>query len=221
VEKWAIWRMMRISTVFFSAVGDILPVVPAPPAPPYHAVSMTVTEMLRSDLKSVPGLLSNGPSWPQSHAKYAVLQARLRAPVGEGTSEKIRMKKLFGTRIALWAETPNDLAQLRIPLLHLGCEVLQAESFAQLGVWVKSHAIGLIVTVLSADDQRAFELITWLDEIPDAPPVLFAGRALDVDSYLEVMRRGAFDCIGLPLDEYELARIVAAAFETASLRQPA
>jgi DNA-binding NtrC family response regulator len=131
------------------------------------------------------------------------------------------MKKLFGTRIALWSQRPNDLAQMRIPLLRLGCEVLQVESFAQLGQWVKSHAIDLIVTGLSAEDQSAFELITWLKEIPDAPALLVAGGAPDMDLYLEVMRRGAFDCIRLPLDEYELARIVGAAVETSSLRQPA
>ena len=131
------------------------------------------------------------------------------------------MKKLFGTRIALWAKTANGLAQLRVALHRLGCEVVRADSFAQLGQWVKSRAIDLIVTKLAADDQSAFELVTWLDEIPDAPPVLVAGHALDMDLYLEVMRRGAFDCIGFPLDEDELARIVAAALETASPRQPA
>jgi DNA-binding NtrC family response regulator len=129
------------------------------------------------------------------------------------------MRKLSGTRIALWTESSNDLAPLRIPLHHLGCEVVQAESFEQLGQWVKSHAIDLIVTGLSTDDQSAFELVAWLDEIADAPPVLVAGRALDMDLYLKVMRRGAFDCIGLPLDEDELARIVAAALETAGPRQ--
>jgi FixJ family two-component response regulator len=34
---------------------------------------------------------------------------------------------------------------------------------------------------------------------------------LDVDLYLEAMRRGAFDCISLPLEEREFARIVSRA----------
>ena len=43
----------------------------------------------------------------------------------------------------------------------------------------------------------------------------------EVNLYLEAMRRGAFDCVGLPLDSHELARIVARALESRCARSVA
>jgi DNA-binding NtrC family response regulator len=131
------------------------------------------------------------------------------------------MNQFADTRVALWTETPGELLEAEIALAHLGCQVLRAESFAQLGQWVESCSIHLIVTWLPREDQSAFEIVTWLEEIPAAPPVLVVGRGLDMEVYLEAMRRGAFDCIESPLDEDELARIVAVGLEASSLRQPA
>jgi DNA-binding NtrC family response regulator len=131
------------------------------------------------------------------------------------------MNQLGGTRVDLWAEVPDNLVGVGKALVQLGCKACFAKSFAELGQRVKSHSVDLIVTWLDAGDQSVFELVTWLEEIPAAPPVLVVGRGLDLDLYLEVMRRGAFDCIGLPLDETELARIVGEAVESCSLRQPA
>jgi DNA-binding NtrC family response regulator len=131
------------------------------------------------------------------------------------------MNQLPDTRVALWPETPSELSVVGNALAHLGCQVSRTESFAQLAQWVKSHSVDLIVAWLGNEDQSAFELVTWLEGIPAAPPVLVVGCGLDVDVYLEAMRRGAFDCIELPLDENEFARIVGAAVESSSLRQPA
>jgi DNA-binding NtrC family response regulator len=131
------------------------------------------------------------------------------------------MNTLWGTRIALWSESPEDLTGIRLPLLHLGCEILRAESLAQLGQWIESGLVDVVVTWLSPENKSALALITCLDGTPNAPPVLVVGRALDMGLYLDAMHRGAFDCIGLPVDENELARIIAAALETAGLHQVA
>lgn len=131
------------------------------------------------------------------------------------------MNTLWGTRIALWSESVGDLTGIRLPLLHLGCEILRAESLAQLGHWIDSGSIDIVMTWLSEEDKSALALITCLDGTPNAPPVMVVGRALDMGLYLDAMQRGAFDCIGLPVDESELARIIAAALEAAGLHQVA
>jgi DNA-binding NtrC family response regulator len=129
------------------------------------------------------------------------------------------MNQLNGTQVALWTKGPLRLAALENALSRLGCEVRRTDSFARLSQWVTSHAVDLVVTWLSAEDQDAVELVTWLDEISGAPPVLLVYGALEMDLYLEVMRRGAFDCIGVPVDKTELARIVGAAVDSLRARQ--
>jgi DNA-binding NtrC family response regulator len=129
------------------------------------------------------------------------------------------MNGLSETRVVVWAQKPLYLVSMENALTRLRCEVRRARSFTQLGQWVKSHSVDLVVTWLSTDDQDALDLVTWLDEIPGAPAVLVVVGGLDMELYLEAMRRGAFDCIGLPVDENELARIIGSAVELSHDRQ--
>ena len=129
------------------------------------------------------------------------------------------MNPLNEIQVVLWIKEPRRLVVVENAFSHLGCGVCRADSFARLGQWITSHATDLVVTWLSAEDQDGLELVTWLGEIPGAPPILVVCGALEMDLYLEVMRRGAFDCIGLPVNETELARIVGAAVDSSHARQ--
>jgi two-component system, NtrC family, response regulator HydG len=131
------------------------------------------------------------------------------------------MKEFTGTRVAMWAESPTKLVAIENALARMGCEINRAESSEQLSQWMKSGSVDLIVTWLDFEDNSAFELLTGLKDIPAVPPVLVVGNGLGWELYLEVMRLGAYDCVGIPLDENELARIVGKAMETVSLRQNA
>jgi two-component system, NtrC family, nitrogen regulation response regulator GlnG len=131
------------------------------------------------------------------------------------------MSEITGTRVAIWAESPNKLMGVQMALGQLGCEIRTADSGAQLIQWVRSGSVDLVVTWLDFDDQSAFELLARLKGIPAAPPVLVVGCALGWELYLEVMRQGAFDCLGIPLDLDELERIVGKAVGAVSLWQTA
>ena len=127
------------------------------------------------------------------------------------------MKPDLKIRVALWAESPG-LEGVEETLTRLGARVGTAGSREEIEEWIESRSVDLIVTWLSGDDRGAFKLLSWLENFPAAPPVLVVSCGLDVNLYLEAMRRGAFDCIALPLEENELVRIVAAATEAASLQ---
>ncbi len=127
------------------------------------------------------------------------------------------MKPDLRIRVALWAESPG-LEGVEETLTRLGARVGMADSLEQLVDWIESRSVDLIVTWLCGDDRGAFELLSRLENFSAAPPVLVVSCGLDVNLYLEAMRRGAFDCLALPQDENELVRIVAAATEASPLR---
>lgn len=62
------------------------------------------------------------------------------------------------------------------------------------------------------------ELLSRLQRVLAPPPVLIVTDKLDAHLYLEAMRRSAFDCLGLPLNEGELDRIVSRALAARSLK---
>lgn len=123
--------------------------------------------------------------------------------------------------VALWSEKTENLPGLEIALLRLGLETRRAKSLAQLGLWVESHSVDIILTPACSRDASGFRLLTGLDALPAAPPVIVVCCGADMELYLEAMRRGAFDCLAWPLDEAELERILKAALESSEMHQPA
>lgn len=86
------------------------------------------------------------------------------------------------------------------------------------GVWdgaelIPWDQVDLIVGRVCRCFDGPLKLLVWLQGVPDAPPVVIVCDELDFHLYLEAMRRGAFDCVGLPLNERELVRIVTRALE--------
>lgn len=124
------------------------------------------------------------------------------------------MKPLEQIRLVLWTGKLGNLGTVEDTLKGLGCRVQRMNSFEQLRTAIEAHQ----VDVLAVACNSARPVLSWLRGTPaplhtEAPPVLTLASAFDVDLYLEAMRLGAYDCVGLPLAEKELVRLVSQAAE--------
>ena len=117
------------------------------------------------------------------------------------------------TRVVVWGDPGNEFEVLRQKLSNLGLEVHPVASFEDARAAILAETADLVVSWLDGGFVEPLELLTWMQSRPAAPPVLIVTAWSEVDLYLEAMRRGAFDCVGLPLDSHELERIVALALE--------
>ncbi len=119
------------------------------------------------------------------------------------------MNPLAGNRVVLWGVQQNDLDTIRQSLARMGFQVLPVDSLENLRAVIEEQEVDLIMARLCRCCEHPLsELLASLPGAASAPPVLIVADAVDVDLYLEAMRRGAFDCVGLPLNEKELTRIV-------------
>ena len=123
------------------------------------------------------------------------------------------MNPLAGKRVILWGAPQNGLDELGENLIQLGLQVHVAHSIEDVRTAILTEYADLIVARLCGCFQDPLELLAWLKQVPAGPPVLTVSEGMDVKLYLEAMRRGAFDCVGMPLNESELVRIVVRALE--------
>lgn len=121
--------------------------------------------------------------------------------------------KSFAGHVVLWGAPQNRLHDLGESLARLGFRVREVDSIEEVRSAIQGQGADLVVTRLCGCFQYPLELLSWLQHVPSPPPVLIATGGVDVPLYLEAMRRGAFDCVGLPLNESELVRIVTRALE--------
>lgn len=138
------------------------------------------------------------------------------------------MRLLEGKKVVLWAsknhlaqECRADLFRAALTLARLGCRVQAVFSQGELRELLSELAPDLIVASLCCGFQEPLDLLEQVG--PEAaggrvweqcgafPPVLLMADAHDLPLYLEGMRRGAFDCLGLPFEENELIRLAAEA----------
>ncbi len=127
----------------------------------------------------------------------------------------------FAGRVVLWKAPQDGLDELGKSLARLGFQVQEVDSLEDVRAAIQDHDADLVVTRLCGCFRRPLELLAWLEQVPWAPPVLIVTGGVDVPLYLEAMRRGAFDCVGLPLNENELARIVTRALEARQMQTAA
>ncbi len=128
------------------------------------------------------------------------------------------MTFLAGKRVAVWGSHPRALTPLEHCLESQGARTERVGSLEEVLAVLRTEDMDLVVAQLCQGFAHPLELLTWLGKEPSAPPVLIVAGAMDVSLYLEAMRRGAFDCIGLPLNETELLRIVSGALEAQNAR---
>lgn len=125
---------------------------------------------------------------------------------------------LQNARIAIWGDGGRETEFISQQLSGLGATVEDLRSLEEACAAVRAGRVDLVVGWLDGQFLEPFELLAWLQSQTAGPPVVIVTPSGDVDLYLEAMRRGAFDCIGLPLYPQELARIVACALEASRAR---
>jgi DNA-binding NtrC family response regulator len=116
-------------------------------------------------------------------------------------------------RVALWAENPEDFDDVGKMLAGRGLCVFSTDSEERLRSWVLEGQVHLVITELSMTFRAPLDFLHWLKTQSSPPPVLVVAEGMHVPLYLEAMRRGAFDCVGQPLHENEVMRMVARALE--------
>jgi len=129
------------------------------------------------------------------------------------------MNSLAGSRVVLWAAQQCDLNGLEGILGCEGCHVHVVGSLEELRAVTEGHDVDVILARVCPCIERPLqEMLRWVRSISSPPPVLIVADSLDVDLYLEAMQRGAFDCVGLPLNKDELIRIMTHALEARCLQ---
>lgn len=107
--------------------------------------------------------------------------------------------------MTLWSPQGAELAALGRTLERLGCRLATVATTEELVGQVAAHGVDLIVARLSSGFREPLKLLSRGQQA--LPPVVVVTTGNEVDLYLEAMRAGAFDGVGLPVDEKELLRI--------------
>lgn len=120
---------------------------------------------------------------------------------------------VWATPRALEADSAQQLSAVREALDRLGCrvEMLTSDQPAAAGERLATRRPDLILAHVCSKCRAPLEMLARRQAQEYLPPVVLLATALDMPAYLEGMRRGAFDCVGLPLQEKELIRILARA----------
>ena len=124
------------------------------------------------------------------------------------------MSEQTNSRIVLWGPAGDDFGELKTSLEREGLHIESLESEDEVRGVVKRGEADLVVARLYCGFESALDLLEWMKGLPAPPPVIIVTEGRNIRLYLEAMQRGAFDCVGLPVDEQELRRIVAQALET-------
>jgi len=122
------------------------------------------------------------------------------------------MKAMGEARVALWMAPASNLDSVEKSLLQLGCTVIRVGAFQDLWRLMESDLDLLVVNC-----KNAAEVLFWMNGMRRpgqiTPAVLALATSFDVEEYLRAMAMGAFDCLGLPVQEKELQRLVSRAIE--------
>ncbi len=114
--------------------------------------------------------------------------------------------KLQPIRVAVWTAGDADRDQLLGVLSRIGCEPHAMNSSQQLLREVRSESVDLIIATLSASFAEPLQVLAHCG--CQLPPVLVLTDTWDTDLYLQAVRLGAFDGLGMPIIEDELLRII-------------
>lgn len=129
------------------------------------------------------------------------------------------MNEFTGARVVLWTARQTELAHVGVVLERRGCEVRTLNTLEQLRRELEQGGLDLIVTQACPCCAEWKILLSESGFTKKLPPVILVADASDVEIYLEGMRRGAFDCVGLPVEETELVRVASLALETRGWRE--
>lgn len=111
---------------------------------------------------------------------------------------------LKGAAIALCAREPEELAPVSALLEEMGSVVRVAESVEDLEELLKKERVDVVLAHVCPSRQEFLDVL----ERKGLPPVVPLLCHTDRHLYLETLRRGAFDCVPLPIHKSELERVL-------------
>ena len=120
------------------------------------------------------------------------------------------MKSLEG-RIVVCADPEGSMEEVRRILNLWGCQTQLVKTADELLDVLKTGPVDLIVAFVCRTPSVALQFFPSAERMETLPPVVMVACNADVDLYLEAMKRGAFDCVSLPINEKEFSRIVSRA----------
>lgn len=116
---------------------------------------------------------------------------------------------LQGALIALCGCDADELNSLATMLAEIGCNVYLPETTEQLNSLLHDEEIDTIVMQVCPSRQQFLPIFGQ----PGIPPVVPLLRHADKHLYMELLHRGAFDCVPLPAQRSELKRVLSLAIE--------
>lgn len=128
---------------------------------------------------------------------------------------------LWVTPQALEDDGAREFSAVQEQLARLGCrvETVVSDQPVPANVRVTNWRPDVILAHVCNRCRAPLEMLTRPSRTAPLPPVVLLATAMDMPAYLEGMHRGAFDCVGLPLQEKEFVRILARALEE-KVREP-
>jgi DNA-binding NtrC family response regulator len=130
------------------------------------------------------------------------------------TGERVRpmnvepnVSALEAASVALCGCEQDELKPVAAILGEIGCVVHPAETINQLDELLQSTAVDVIVVHVCPSRQQFLPILGRAG----VPPVVPLLRHADRHLYLELLRRGAFDCVPLPVQKGELKRVLSLA----------
>ncbi len=140
------------------------------------------------------------PSWLQTCRNLRVAGI----PVGAGplTNHEIH--------VAIVGD-PVEVPELESLLTHHGCKLHRLASSDEGLDMLGDSPVDLVLLILSKGHPERLALLQRKGVSSEFPPVVVLTDCFDVDLYVEALRRGAFDGLGVPVNTKELLRVVRAA----------
>lgn len=120
------------------------------------------------------------------------------------------MKPLEG-KFIVCADPEGNMEEVRRILQLWGCRTELVRTADELLDVLKAGPVDLIVAFVCRTSPVALQFFPSPKRMAELPPVVIVACSADVDLYLEAMKRGAFDCVSLPINEKEFSRIVSRA----------
>ena len=111
---------------------------------------------------------------------------------------------LKGATIALCAREPEELGPISALLEQLGSVVRIAEGIDDLEELLRKENVDVVLAHVCPSRQEFMSVLDRKGLPPVVPLLCHADRHL----YLETLRRGAFDCVPLPMDKAEMERVL-------------
>ena len=122
------------------------------------------------------------------------------------------MKPLEGTHVVVWTPEREDLRVEEL-FRRLGGDVHRVESRDQFERALRLLSPTLILARVTPGFRAPLEYLAHQRTTQNGPPVVVVVDSWHQNLYYEALQLGAFDGLGLPLDEKELTRIASKAAE--------